>query len=175
MTRILLASIVLLVSAGSSSSSHCVCHVAPDEHPSLGNADARANGGTVRVIRGRVLYPNYRPAGNVIVEVFENSLSTHDWITDDYKQIETQQRKIACVTDRNGNFCIPGLASGRYLLRVGVRDRRLTVSAVRMFVTVNRAGSLRRLHVLLVPFIQTAASNKSLHASRGSVFRMKLL
>ncbi len=171
MPKILLGLVILIAAAGTSSSSNCVCHVVPDEHPMLGNVSARANGGSVRVVRGRVMYPNDVAAGNALVEVFENALPTHDWITDDHKQIETQQRTIACVTDRNGNFCIPGLAPGRYLLRVGVRDPHLKISAVRMFVTVNRNGRARLPRVYLVPSFLGAASNQSLDASGGCASR----
>jgi len=149
MTRILLAFIVVVALAGSSSSSSCHCRVASDEHPLVGNVSARAYGGSVRIVRGRVLYPNDRAAGNALVEVFENALPTNNWITDDYKQIETQQRKIACVTDRNGNFCITGLTPGRYLLRIGVRDPSLKISAVRMFVMIKRDGRARLPRVYL--------------------------
>jgi hypothetical protein len=139
MVKILFTFIILLASANASLS-QCHCRVASDEHPVLGNVAARANGGAVRVVRGKVVYPNGEPAPDAIVEVFDSLSQTSEWQTYDYSQIETRRRKVACVTDRNGMFCIPRLAPGRYLLRVGVRGPDRGISAVRVFVTVKRNG-----------------------------------
>jgi hypothetical protein len=140
MAKVIFSFIILLAAAATASSSNCHCRVAADEHPVLGNVAARANGGTVRVVRGKVVYPNGNVAKDAIVEVFENSLQTGDWQTDDYLKIETRQRKVACLTDRNGMFCVPRLAPGRYLLRIGMRGPDQGIGAVRMFVIVKRNG-----------------------------------
>ena len=153
MAKILAILIILFASGTSSWSSNCRCRVASDEHPVLGNVAARANGGTVRVVRGKVVYPNGKPVNDAIVEVFDNFLRTADWQTGDYSQIENRQRKLACLTNRNGMFCIPRLPPGRYLLRIGMRGTDQGISAVRMFVTVKRNGRARLPHAYLAQSI----------------------
>ena len=148
--NILLTSFLIWASLfGSISTSDCCCRKAPNESPVLGNVPVVATGGTVRVVRGKVLYPNGEIVKGAIVEVFDNFLGTDDWQNADHEAITARPRRAVCATGDDGSFCFANLPPGRYLIRAGARSPDQGFSAVSMFVRVTRRGSRRGLEIQL--------------------------
>ena len=78
---------------------------------------------------------------NAVVEVFENPLkvAAGDYTYKDIERITSVDRKVACLTARNGRFCFRNLRPGKYLLRIGhAYDGQ--VSAVHVIVVVDPKG-----------------------------------
>ena len=145
--------ILLLILVSNSSGSDCRCPVAYDQRPVLGNVPVVATGGNVRVIRGRLFYPNGEPVKGAVVEVFDNFLGTDDWKHADYEKITARPRRIACLTSADGSFCFSDLPSGRYLPRAGLVGVDQGFSAMRMFVRVTPKGRRKPLRMELAQSI----------------------
>ena len=74
---------------------------------------------TVSRIHGRVTLPNGEPVQEAVVEVYD--CPDRDKDKRAYEIVESGKRRMACLSDEDGNFCFMGLPSGWYVLRVGTR------------------------------------------------------
>ena len=73
---------------------------------------------TVKRVFGTISigFGNSGPTPNVVVEVYRSTANP------DFQKTIEQRRLTACVTGADGKFSFPELGSGRYLLRVGMKD-----------------------------------------------------
>ncbi|MFL6231055.1 MAG: carboxypeptidase-like regulatory domain-containing protein [Pyrinomonadaceae bacterium] len=98
----------------------CQCQSAlEDDYPHGANEEIEIRGGTVKSIRGKVIYPNGEPKEGAVVEVY--SYASSDKNLRPYELVREKKRIAACLTDENGRFCFTGLPSGKYVVRAGTR------------------------------------------------------
>jgi hypothetical protein len=138
MMRLLLSTILLLLSAGSLSERRCSCQKALEHDlPHGANETVEYVGKTVKRIAGRVISgPNDDPAEDVVVEIYE--ISQADKNLRPHEIVLRSQRKVACVTPKDGSFCFPDLPSGRYMVRAGTRSANAGMNEVFIRVNVDR-------------------------------------
>jgi hypothetical protein len=98
----------------------CSCPKAGEyDRPHGANEIIEFNAGTLQTIRGKVTLPNGEPVNEAVVEIYE--FTKADKNESAYKIAEARERKFACLSDRNGDFCLSDLPSGWYVLRIGMR------------------------------------------------------
>ena len=69
-----------------------------------------------------MILPNGEPISEAVIEVYEYSVSDKELPA--YEVEHSKKRKTACLTGERGEFCIPRLSAGKYLLKVGTRRCR---------------------------------------------------
>ena len=137
MSKLVLAVIIVAISANSSSRP-CSCQKAlEDDLPHGANEVIEHSEKTVKKIKGRVVYFNdEEPADDIVVEIYD--------VIDEDKKLTSRdiairrERRAACVTAKDGSFCFPDLPSGRYVLRAGARSSSAGMNEVYMKVKVAR-------------------------------------
>ena len=96
----------------------CSCvKAADDDVPHGANELIEYDSGTIKSFHGRIIFPNDEPVDHAVVEVYEVSKANKDKSAHEIST--TEQRKFACLSDENGQFCLSDLPSGSYVLRIG--------------------------------------------------------
>ena len=143
---IVLSALILILGNGSNNS--CVCRPAVADDSAHGaNESIQYTAKSVREIRGNVTLPNGEPISEAVIEVYEYSVS--DKKLPVYVVENSKKRKTACLTDERGEFCIPRLSAGKYLLKVGTRS---AVGINNAYIIVNLIPNLdsrRKLEISL--------------------------
>lgn len=116
-----LSAVILIL--GNRSNNSCVCRpAAADDSAHGANEFIQYTTNSVRQVRGSVILPNGEPISEAVIEVYEYSVSDKELPA--YEVEHSKKRKTACLTGERGEFCIPRLSAGKYLLKVGTRRCR---------------------------------------------------
>ncbi len=117
----ILASVLLLTLIGSINGSlDCQCRRASDEDvPHGANESIEYSERTLKSIHGKVFFSTYAPVKDAVVEIYD--YTDADRNLSPYNLVRSKDRRAACLTDKDGNYCFTGLPSGRYVLRAGTR------------------------------------------------------
>lgn len=91
----------------------------------------------LRLLRGVAFDPLGEVMPDALVEVFDNA----EYLLYDYPESEAkrkpQRRIAACLTDKNGSFCLKQIPSGRYELRV---SKGSGWNVTQVYIVVRRSG-----------------------------------
>jgi hypothetical protein len=127
------------------------CKQAGDEDRPRGGNFVLAGEGRFKAIYGTVLSRKgrdgkFKPLGDVVVELYSYSGGANQ--EEVGKAVREQKRVAACMTGGDGEFSLPGLKPGRYLLRAGSRvsDEYDDVYAI---LTIDPSRPLSELKILL--------------------------
>jgi hypothetical protein len=140
MIKPLVILLILSFGTGMAQRPNCRCRKVPNDMSiNEGNVDDLMTGGKIKKLHGKVLYPNGEIVKNAIIEVYDNFTKLDDWKKINKYEITSRPLRIACMTDDDGNFCISGIPSGKYLLKVGIHEN-IGISAIYVLVTVDSKG-----------------------------------
>lgn len=141
--------LIIVSTFGTGPKKSCSCEPATaDDHPHGANEVIQYNAGSMRRIRGKVTLPDGEPVSSGVVEVYK--YSGRDKNVPLYQR-DDRKRRTACLTNKNGEFCFPGLPAGKYFLKVGTRGN---AGMNEVYIIVNLAPNLRskrRLDISLPP------------------------
>ena len=126
------------------------CGKKTTETPANSSTVDAEDGGDVKALRGRFLYPDGTEAEFIIVELYRNELSIP--VTQlTYVQVAEIMKggRVAVIdTDTRGRFCFKNLKPGNYMLRANVSGKRTDLSmysTMEVFVTLApKKGSAAR-------------------------------
>jgi len=115
------------------------CGRITSENPVQSSTHEIVDGGELSSLRGRVIYPNEKPAESVIVELYRDALfetgKERNYLYVD--QIIKQGRISALYLESGGRFCFKNLKPGRYMLRVGMSyDTQWAITSI--FVSLDK-------------------------------------
>ena len=139
MSRLLLSTIVFALILGSLPARNCTCTEAREhEVPHGANEFIELAGGTVKSIKGRVIYAHDdSPVDEVVVEAYQ--ITPDDKKLTLYDLVRQRNRRVACVTTKDGSFCFDNLPSGKYLLRAGTLSGNAGMNEMYMKVNLDRS------------------------------------
>jgi hypothetical protein len=144
--------LVLVSVLGTGPSKRCNCEsVDQDITPHGASPLVEYREKAVKQIRGKVELLNGERVFRAVVEVYR--YSARDRNLRGFELAESTKRLTACLTDERGEFCLPQLPAGKYVLKVGTTSSQGFTSPY-VIVDVNpRLKVARRLKVELDPGI----------------------
>jgi hypothetical protein len=95
-------------------------------------------------IYGTVFLPNYliesgrEAAENTVVEIYNYSVDDSKDSYWEVQQVLQNQKRVACLTEKDGKFSFKNLKAGNYLLRIGTGDPK-ALNEVYIVVTLTPA------------------------------------
>lgn len=140
--NLLIALFLLLGLFNSFSENRCTCNKAEEwERTYWGDTtDPSVEKTTLRWVQGKVQFPDGQPMGDVLVEVFDNPNALYEAGVHT-ELLKTKQRRVAvCKTDDKGSFCLAGIPSGKYELRIS--RERFTTRSIIVKVNSQASGSI---------------------------------
>jgi len=116
----------------------CTCQKAGEHDlPHGANEDIEYPEVTIKSIKGRVVYGHDGSrADDVVVEVYE--IEPADKKLKAREIVMRRDRRVACVTSKDGSFCFVDLRSGSYLVRAGTASANAGMNEVYIKVNVDR-------------------------------------
>jgi hypothetical protein len=143
--------LILAFSLQNPAQSKIICNET-SERGSTGSTFFLWDGLKLKNIKGKAVYPDLSPAGEVYIEIYRNILKRNSKIGfNEVQQITSSENEIKiCQSDEKGNFEIKSLEDGFYLLKIGL-GRNEGFGPVYVLVEISRKkGEKRNLEIELL-------------------------